>query len=317
MSEKGTVFQKGGGGTNFEQSIQTAFLVTMLVGGNVPCLPSSRISEIALQVTNRGYETDDLLVITKSEDEEHRILIQIKHDILFTVYSKVCKEVFTAFWKDFNKTELFDKSKDKLIIVKSGLTKNEKNHLKALFNWANTHSSASDFISEVNRIKAKREQLEVFRTILQEANNQVNLTREILWEFLKCVDVLEYDFLNEGSICKTYFLNLIKLCKSESSIISEEDIWNSIYSYVSEANPNGGSFTCDSIKSEDFYKNFDVKSIIPYNKAIKKLLNDSVSILQPVKSTIGIENNIIHFQRTELIDEILNSINIREIVNKC
>ena len=166
--------------------------------------------------------------------------------------------------------------------------------MKALFNWANTHSSASDFISEVNRIKAKREQLEVFRTILQEANNQVNLTDEILWEFLKCVDVLEYDFLNEGSICKTYFLNLIKLCKSESSIISEEDIWNSIYSYVSEANPNGGSFTCDSIKSEDFYKNFDVKSIIPYNKAIKKLLNDSVSILQPVKSTIGIENNIIH-----------------------
>lgn len=313
MSEKGTVFQKGGGGTNFEQSIQTAFLVTMLVGGNVPCLPSSRISEIALQVTNRGYETDDLLVITKSEDEEHRILIQIKHDILFTVNSKICKEVFTDFWKDFNKTELFDKSKDKLIIVKSGLTKNEKNHLKALFNWANTHSSASDFISEVNRIKAKREQLDVFRTILKEANNNVELTDETLWEFLKCVDVLEYDFLNEGSICKTYFLNLIKLCKSESSIISEEDIWNSIYSYVSEANPNGGSFTCDSIKSEDFYKNFDVKSIIPYNKAIKKLLNDSVSILQPVKSTIGIENNIIHFQRTELIDEILNSINSSQI----
>ena len=119
MSEKGSVFQKGGGGTNFEQNIQTAFLITMLVGGNVPCLPSSRISEIALQVTNRGYETDDLLVITKSEDKEHRILIQIKHDISFTVNNTICKEVFTAFWKDFNKTELFDKSKDKLIIVKS------------------------------------------------------------------------------------------------------------------------------------------------------------------------------------------------------
>lgn len=313
MSEKGSVFQKGGGGTNFEQNIQTAFLVTMLIGGDVPYLPSSRISEIALQVTNRGYETDDLLVVAKSEDGEHRILIQIKHEIAFTEKNELCKEVFSAFWKDFNKTELFDKSKDKLIIVKSGLTKSERNHLKSILNWANTHSTATDFISEVNRIKAKKEQLDVFRTILKEANNNVELTDETLWEFLKCVDVLEYDFLNEGSICKTYFLNLIKLCKSESSIISEEDIWNSIYSYVSEANPNGGSFTCDSIKSEDFYKNFDVKSIIPYNKAIKKLLNDSVSILQPVKSTIGIENNIIHFQRTELIDEILNSINSSQI----
>ena len=50
MSEKGSVFQKGGGGTNFEQNVQTAFLVTMLVGGDVPCLLSSRVIELALQV---------------------------------------------------------------------------------------------------------------------------------------------------------------------------------------------------------------------------------------------------------------------------
>lgn len=313
MSEKGSVFQKGGGGTNFEQNVQTAFLVTMLVGGDVPCLPSSRVIELALQVTNRGYETDDLLVVAKSEDGEHRMLIQVKHEITFTAKNELCKEVFSAFWKDYNKASVFNKEKDKLIVVKSGLTNNERNHLKSILNWANTHSTATDFVSEVNRIKAKKEQLDVFRATLKEANNNVELTDEALWEFLKCVDVLDYDFLNEGSTCKTNFLNLIKLCKCSSSALNEEDIWNSLYSYVSSINPNGGSVTLESVKGQDFYKHFDLTHLSSYSADIKKLQNDSWAILRPIKTTIGFDEKEIHFQRTELIERISDSINNSQI----
>lgn len=312
MSEKGSAFQKGGGGTNFEQNVQTAFLVTMLVGGDVPCVPSSTIAEIALQVTNQGFETDDLMIVAKSVNEEYRLLIQIKHEIAFTLKSALWREVLTAFWKDFNNTS-FNKRKDKLIVVCGGLTKDDRNHLKTLFNWANTHSCASDFLSEVNRIKAKREQLDVFRTILKEANNNTELADEILWEFVKCVDVLEYDFLNEGSVCKTNFLNLIKLCKNDLSALNEEDVWNSIYSYVSCLNPNGGSVTLESIKEQDFYRHFDLTQISPYSAAVKKLQNDSQAILKPIKTTIGFGDKEIHFQRTELMEIMSDAINHSQI----
>ena len=308
MSEKGSVFQKGGGGTNFEQNVQTAFLVTMLVGGDVPFVPSSTIFEIALQVTNRGFETDDLMVVAKSDNDEHRLLIQIKHEIAFTLKSALWKEVLTAFWKDFNNFS-FNKEKDKLIVVTGGLSKNDRNHLKTLFNWANTHSSASDFLSEVNRIKAKREQLDVFRTILNEANNNTELSDEVLWEFVKCVDVLEYDFLNEGSVSKTNFLNLIKLCKNNTSILDEEEIWNSLYYYVSDTNLNGGSITLESVKGQDFYKQFDITKILPYSNDIIKLQKDSNAILRPIKSSVGFGKDEIHFQRTVLLEGLSNSIN--------
>ena len=52
MSQKGSVFQKGGGGTNFERLVQTAFLTTLIIHGNAPCLDSGELSEVALQVTN-------------------------------------------------------------------------------------------------------------------------------------------------------------------------------------------------------------------------------------------------------------------------
>ena len=84
MSKKGSVFQKGGGGTNFEQLVQTAFLTTLIIRGNAPGIPQNEITEVAFQTTNRDYETDDLLVVAKSRVGEHRLLGQIKHNLTFS-----------------------------------------------------------------------------------------------------------------------------------------------------------------------------------------------------------------------------------------
>lgn len=308
MSDKGSVFQKGGGGTNFEQLVQTAFLITLIIRGNVPCIASGELSEVALQVTNRGYETDDFLATAKSTSGEHRLLIQVKHDISFTADNEKFKEVISAFWKDYSNTSIFDKTRDKLIVVKNGLTKDERNHLKSLFNWAANHATETDFISEVNRIKGKNDRLAVFREVLKEANNNTVLTDKEIWEFLKCVDVLEYDFLNEGSVDKTYFLNLIKLCKSKNSTASENEIWNNIYAYVATLNPNGGSATLESIKKEDFYKHFNNTQLSPYLKAVEKLKSDSKEILRPIKTSIGKGENEFKLPRTEVRENILDAL---------
>jgi hypothetical protein len=308
MSDKGSVFQKGGGGTNFEQSIQTAFLTTLIIRGNVPCIPASELVEVAFQVTNRGYQTDDLLAIAKSVKGEHRLLLQAKHDISFTIGNDIFKEVMNSFWKDFNNSSIFDKSKDKLIIAKNGFTKDERNHLKSLFNWANNHATETDFISEVNRIEAKKGRLDIFRAVLKEANNNTDLADKEIWEFLKCVDVLEYDFLNEGSIDKTYFLNLIKLSKSKTSTATESEIWDSIFSYASTLNKDGGSATHESIKDKDFSQHLDNAQLSPYFKAVEKLKSDSKEILRPIKTSIGKGENEFQLPRTEIREKILQAI---------
>jgi dephospho-CoA kinase len=308
MSDKGSVFQKGGGGTNFEQSVQTAFLVTLIIRGNVPCIPSGELSEVALQITNRGYETDDFLAIAKSPIGEHRLLIQVKHDISFTIKNEKFKEVISAFWKDYSNASIFDKTRDKLIVVKNGLTKDERNHLKSLFNWAVNHATETDFLLEVNRIRDKKERLEVFRAALKEANNNTDLTDKEIWGFLKCVDVLEYDLLNEGSIDKTYFLNLIKLSKSKKTTATEKEIWDSVYTYAATLNINGGSATLESIKDKDFFQHFDNAQLSPYFKAVEKLKSDSKEILRPIKTSIGKGENEFKLPRTEVREKILQAV---------
>lgn len=305
MSKKGSVFQKGGGGTNFEQSIQTAFLTTLIIRGNAPCIPTNEIIEVAFQTTNRGYETDDLLVIAKSSIGQHRLLAQIKNNLTFSINNDTFKEVISAFWKDYNNTSIFDRNNDRLLIIKSGLTKDEKNHISSILNWAKTHSSETDFISEVKRIKIKNDRLDIFRISLKEANNDIDLTDKEVWEFLKCLDVLEYDFLNEGSIDETYFLNLIKLSKNNSTTANEKEIWSSIARYVSKLNKDGGSVSIDSIQKEELYKYFDNSKLNPFFKSIEKLRSDSEVVLKPIKNTI----DGFHIKREGTSELVIDSIN--------
>lgn len=313
MSDKGTAFQKGGGGTNFEQYIQAAFVTTMLVRGNAPCIPKNEIDEIVFQSKNRGWQTDDLLVIAKSSIGLHQLLMQSKHTIIFSADNELFKEVIASFWSDFNNPQ-FNKALDKLIIVKNRLNNIEKNHIKGLLNYAKTHTSETDFLSEVNRIKGMQERLEIFKSVLQTANNNTPVTDNDSWIFLKCLDVLGYDFLNEGSVDETNLLNLIKLSRSPSSASSEKEIWNSIVTFITRHNPSGGSLTKTSIGEQEFFKYFDVSRLAPAHNSVIKLINDGEAILKPIKNVIGEAKTGFHLSRQGLFYDLNAAINESEII---
>jgi len=304
MSDKGSVFQKGGGGTNFEQAVQAAFLTTLICRGNAPCLPTNELTEIAFQTTNRGYETDDLLVVANSSLGQHRLLLQIKHRLVFSEKNDTFNEVINAFWKDFNNLSLFNKTFDRLLIVTGGLTIEDRNHFKSILNWAKTHTSSDDFYTEVKRIHAKSTRLAIIQESLKKASEGNSVNDEVLWEFLRCLDVLDYDFLNETSRDHTYFLNLIKLSRSNDCSINENLIWNSIAALASKLNKDGGSATFDSIKQEELYSFFNLSKLDPLFSSIEKLEKDGEIILKTFKNTIG----DVHLSRISPNDTILQSI---------
>lgn len=305
MSEKGSVFQKGGGGTNFEQAVQTVYLIGLALKCPAPCLGANEIIEVAFQTTSRGYETDDMLVKAQSSKAVYTLLFQIKHDIALTEKDGTFEEVLGAFWKDFNNTAIFDKSKDKLILVKGGLTKEERNHWKSLFNWANTHATETDFIKQVSRIKGKKEKLDIIQSILAKHNGNTSIADKVLWEFCKCMDVIEYDLLQEGSISRTYFLSLIKLSKSPESALNEQQIWDSLLSTASKHNKDGGNLTTQSIQDLPIYKEFSSKMAVENNQSVEKLKKESSIIIDSFKEQIGSK---IHLDRADINEKITASL---------
>ena len=303
MTDIGSVFSKGGGGTNFEQYIQTAFLTSMLVNGNVPGIKDSKIIEIAFQATRLGYKTDDLFIRCNSPKGEHRIVAQIKHEFSFTTKNETFKEVINQLWLDFNNNEIFNPEFDKLFIIKENLNKAEANNVKSLINWAKSKSSASDFFLEIKRIRKKEETLNVFRTVIEEINTK-KVTEEIIWNFFKCLEMLAYDFGNHASTHQAYYLNLIKLAKNPESRLNENEIWSVLFEFVALRNKDGGLIDIKSIAQEVFFNHFNISNITPVYRSIDKLRSDSELVLNQLSNEI----HGLHLERFELKQKITESI---------
>jgi len=79
-------FSTGGGGHNFENNVQAVFVVLMLTGGSIPCIPILPIIQIKLQGKYAGYETDDFIIFAGSKDgrQKAKLLAQIKHSVSIT-----------------------------------------------------------------------------------------------------------------------------------------------------------------------------------------------------------------------------------------
>jgi hypothetical protein len=129
-------FFTGGGGYNFENNVQSAFVVLMLSGGVVPCLPALPIKQIILQGKYAGYDTDDFIVFVESQDgkKKAKMLAQIKHSISFTENDSVFGEVMQSAWSDFHNNKIFDRETDAIALISGPL-------VAPLQPWANFRSA--------------------------------------------------------------------------------------------------------------------------------------------------------------------------------
>lgn len=308
MSGNASVFQTSGGGYDYEHYVQSAFLLTMILNGSIPIFPENEILEIGFQCKNKGYQTDDLFVKV-DKDTGCKILIQIKYNIAISENNETFIDVITSFWKDFNNSPLFEKQKDKFFLIKSSLTNSDKNHIIVLSEWASTHSSEDEFYSEVERIKVKKEKLGIFENVLKKANDDVELSKKEVWEFLKCFHLLSYDFTTQSSTNQTQMLNLIKLSKSKLNSTLPLEIWNTIIAKTAEFNRNGGNVTSENIGDLQLHRFFDSAIIDDSYKAIEKLKSDGDFILKPIKNSIeGFRIN-----RTNIKSNVIESFNRSKI----
>ncbi len=281
-----TPFQTGGGGTNFEQSVQAGFLLSLILKLPLPILSEAEVTGMAFQASSKGYKTDDLLLEANQNASNVRMLMQVKHQIAFTLKNETFKEVVTAFWSDFNNNDLFAKDKDKLVVVTGNVAINVRAHLVTVLNYARTSATADDFYFRSNAVQTKKEQLDLFRELLKQANNDLPVSDDVLWSFLRCVHILEFDFSNDSSADETHFLQLIKITKSHSCNKPETDIWNNIVKVATHYNSTGGHITQTNLKDALDVSCFEIKFVNAFAKDLSKLMRDSSLVMEPIQDNI-------------------------------
>jgi hypothetical protein len=245
-------FSTGGGGFNFENNIQTMFVILMLSGGIAPCLPAFPIKKIKLQGRYEGYETDDCVIFLEQRggNEKPKLLAQIKHRIRIAENDKIFREVMYAAWRDFKNPAIFDPRCDALALITGPLSTSDTENVRSILEWARTSETADEFLTKVNLATfsstAKQAKLKAFRSQLKKANGGIDLTENELWRFLKSYHVIGYDFdVSSGAA-----LSLVKSHIGQFAGDNISEILAVVAKEVASFNQNAGTITIDTLSAE-------------------------------------------------------------------
>jgi hypothetical protein len=242
-------FSTGGGGPNFENQVQTAFVVLMLTGGVVPCLPPCRIAKIKLQGRHAGFKTDDCIVFTKDRGGTHRakLLMQIKHVISITENDPAFGEAIRAAWQDFQNPEVFDSTRDVIALITGPLTASDIQNARPLLEWARHSETAKEFFDNVSLGKfsspAKQRKLRAFRSQVKKANNGIDVSDDQLWRFLKSYHLIGYDL----DVVAGGTLSLLHSHIGQFTTDNIDGLWALAAREVSGFNQNAGTLNHETI----------------------------------------------------------------------
>ena len=301
-------FSTSGGGTTFEREIQAGYVVNMLVGGTVPCLPEGEITSIRVQARQLGIGIDDMMVsLVDTYGDQHKLLAQITHKIAITESDDKLAGVLNFAWQDYNNASLFNPNHDAIVLITGPLAGRITQNLPRLLQWARYCESAAEYIDKVHTVKfasdTMREFLRVIRLHLDNAKGSA-ITDDELWRFIKVFHWLHYDLDQDESTDRTLFLNMAQLAKNPTVTDSLSTIWPQITDFIARANPNSATITKDNLPDK-------VKQWFRPNESVVRC--DSIERLrQHGQVTLNnIDDRIrhdLHIERSALISEAVDAI---------
>ena len=235
-----------GGGVNFENHVQASFVTLMLTGGYIPLLPNRKIREIQLQTGQAGYKTDDVLVVTESNNQESKFIGNIKLSVQFTKSDNQLASVIRSAWLDFNNENVFNKNQDKLALITGPLNAIDTKSILWILEQAKCIGQDDFFerIDEANFSPPRSvEKLLVIRHHLTKANNDKAVSKERAYEFLKHWQILIYDLERESSVV----LSLLYSHISQISMQDARSVWSRTVTLVGSYNKYAGIITQESL----------------------------------------------------------------------
>lgn len=234
-------FSNGNGGGDFEHRVQTTFLLGLLVDGFSPIL-CQPITSVDFQAKRLGWDTDDIMISSKSEKHTAKLLCQIKHGVKISK-NVTFKKVISSAWNDYKKAS-FNQRTDKIALITNSIIKS--NVIRFIHDQAISASDATDFVDRIKRPQYSnddaREVFENIRNTIQE-NPLFTITEDELWGFFKAFTILTFDMDYESSVNEFLIYALLASnCQGYAP-----SVWSDMVNFAAKCNKNASHVTLDSI----------------------------------------------------------------------
>lgn len=307
-------FSTGGGGQFFEAKVQASFLLHLLIGGRIPCLPSGRIQSMRLQAKQAGFDTDDVALTARGDaGAEHRLLAQVKHHAAFTVSDEEFCDALGSAWSDFNNPTAFVKGRDAIALVTGPQSHRTIQHVRPLLDWSRTSATGTEFFGKVAMAgfssNEKRAYLQIFRDVLTKVVGTPP-TDDILWQFLRHFYLLSYDFDVQDSKDEAAALTMIDMARSSSSGLDARAIWEGLIVQAQEWNKTAGTYTATELP-ERLRSAIQPRHSTVQQQAVSRLQEHCALVLGDIRTELAPG---IRLPRTPSLDVLADAVETSRVV---
>lgn len=242
-------FSTGGGGFHFEASVHAAFLVLLLGNESAPGDPEARIIELHLQCGYKGYSTDDLLIITEDHQgrKRNRLLCQIKTSVQATKSNSEFRATIQNAWKDWQDSRLFQKSRDRILLITGPLNDATSNGLSWISNQISIEVNAEGFFNKLYTSgmtnQHARNAFEAIREHLQAMEGGQSVTKQEIFSFLRDFKWMSMDLANATNLNSILFRSIIYRHFDGDPA----NIWGQLVDFAQSMNKRAGVITAQNL----------------------------------------------------------------------
>lgn len=304
----------GGGGTHFEQHVDTVFLALLLVRGIPPIFTDCTVAVVHLQAERLGWKTDDLIVECETGSGSRRQLVaQVKQTVTVSSSNDEFKKTIVDAWLDFNNEELFDRDNDRIAIITLHGTNVFLRDFAGLLDCARSSRSSEEFDSRIktngfvnqNVVKYHSNVKEIIET---KEDGAVDPSK--IWKFLCRLNALSYDLNTSTGQTEAQIKTLLALTANGADPVEVAGAtWNELLREVGEGKSRSKTYRYDDLpqKLRDSHSLVETRD----QQALQRLKEHSRLILDGINTTIG---DGIELPRGKLIQNVFDELQQNRII---
>ncbi len=279
----------GGEGTRLEHEVGAFYLALLLLNAVPRGLDGGIIREVRFQRLYAGELLDDIVVIVELPDGDAKLAVQYKRDLSFGKNDKTFDEVLKACWGTFKSTG-FRLGRDRMGIGRALYNKTVDEHYQRVLSWARHSTGANNFLERVSKEKLSSGSQRSFLNLIRDKLNIYSggtVSDDDLWNFLRSLVILRFDFHVDGSADYHYTAELLRTVLTAEHKPRAEEILGKLDRYAGESAATAGGFTGEQLRDRLLSEGI---SLTPAPNCLEDLhrLNDHARyVLAEIRNDIG------------------------------
>ncbi|MEC4806938.1 MAG: ATP-binding protein [Jaaginema sp. PMC 1079.18] len=311
MTKVASPISTGGVGPDYEKRVGAYYLAALLLQAVPRGQEAGVTQEVRFQRLYEGEPLDDLIIVSELPVGEAKLALQIKRDLTFGEKNETFEEVIQACWETFKSTN-FHIGIDRFGIGIGLYSKNIDEYYQSVLTWARTSTDAEDFLTRINTQhlanKTQRSFIQLIRGKLDSYSGS-SVTDDEIWNFLRSMVILYFDFQRDGSRDYTYTVEIVSHLLNTDQKTQAPQLFEELVKLAAEANGTAGSFDADILRLR-LQSKFSLFSPVDCRSDLENLRQESGFALNDIRVDIG----GLRLSKTELIASALEKLSEASLI---